>query len=182
MANLKDMREAHPSAPSNLHGLATILAIGTANPSAFIYQRDFPDLHLRLTNSHHLPHLKAKLQRLCEKSMIEKRHVYLTEDILKENPKLCAYDEPSLDARQDMVEKAASKAIDEWGRPKSDITHLIFCSSFCGIEILGADHKLIKLEKMRRKSENEAKEKPPQGIGGTQMGCSPCVWTSRLDH
>ncbi|KAK4273968.1 hypothetical protein QN277_017265 [Acacia crassicarpa] len=139
------MREAQPSAPSNLDGLATILAICTANPYAFIYQRDFPDLHFRLTNSHHLPHLKAKLQRVREKSMIEKRHVYL-------------------DARQDMVEKAASKAIDEWGRPTSDITHLIFCSSFCGIEIPGADHKLIKLEKMRRKSKNEGKATTGEGL------------------
>ncbi|KAK2390422.1 chalcone synthase [Trifolium repens] len=96
--------------------------------------------------------LKAKLKRICEKSMIKKRYIHLTEEILKENPNLSTYEEPSLDARQDMLvkevpnlgEKAASKAIKEWGRPKSEITHLIFCST-SGVDMPGADYQLIKL-------------------------------------
>lgn len=53
--------------------------------------------------------------------MIRKRHVYLTEEILKDNPNFCFDKTPSLDARQDMVvrdvprlgNEAAVKAIKE---------------------------------------------------------------------
>jgi chalcone synthase len=84
--------------------------------------------------------------------MIKKRYIHLTEEILKENPNISIYEEPSLDTRQDMLvkevpklgEKAASKAIKEWGRPKSEITHLIFCST-SGVDMPGADYQLIKL-------------------------------------
>ena len=55
--------------------------------------------------------------------MIKTRYMYLNEEILKENPNMCAYMAPSLDARQDMVvvevpklgKEAAVKAIKEWG-------------------------------------------------------------------
>jgi chalcone synthase len=84
--------------------------------------------------------------------MIKKRYIHLTEEILKENPNISTYEDPSLDARQDMLikevpklgEKAASKAIKEWGRPKSEITHLIFCST-SGVDMPGADYQLIKI-------------------------------------
>lgn len=87
-----------------------------------------------------------------EKSMIKKRYIHLTEEILKENPNISTYQEPSLDVRQDILvievpklgEKAASKAIKEWGRPKSEITHLIFCST-SGVDMPGADYQLINL-------------------------------------
>ncbi|WJX40249.1 hypothetical protein P8452_27744 [Trifolium repens] len=126
MANLEEIRESQRA-----NGPATILAIGTATPSNCIYQSDFTDFYFRVTKSEHMTTLKAKLKRICEKSMIKKRYIHLTEEILKENPNLSTYEEPSLDARQDMLvkevpnlgEKAASKAIKEWGRPKSEITH-----------------------------------------------------------
>ncbi|RWW24040.1 hypothetical protein GW17_00011678 [Ensete ventricosum] len=38
-----------------------------------------------------------------DKSMIRKRYMHLNEEILKENPNVCAYMAPSLDARQDIV-------------------------------------------------------------------------------
>ncbi|KAF7816795.1 chalcone synthase-like [Senna tora] len=144
---LEEMREAQRA-----RGPASILAIGTANPTNCIYQDDFTDYYFRVTNSNHMPGLKAKLKRICEKSMIKKRYIHLTEEMLKENPNICAYEEPSLNARQDMLvvevpklgEKAASKAIKEWGRPKSDITHLIFCAT-SGVEMPGADYQLIRL-------------------------------------
>jgi len=92
------------------------------------------------------------LSTIGEKSMIEKRHIYLTEKMLKENPNISTYEEPSLDARQDILveevpklgEKAASKALKEWGRAKSDITHLIFCST-SGVDMPGADYQLLRL-------------------------------------
>nr|WIL10278.1 chalcone synthase [Grona styracifolia] len=133
-------------------GPATILAIGTATPPNCIYQADFTDYYFRVTNSQHMPQLKAKLHRICERSMIKKRYIHLTEEMLKENPNISTYEEPSLNARQDILvnevpklgEKAASKAIKEWGRPKSDITHLIFCST-SGVDMPGADYQLVKL-------------------------------------
>lgn len=84
--------------------------------------------------------------------MIKKRYIHLTEEMLKENPNISTYDKPSLDARQDILveqvpklgEKAASKAIKEWGGSKSEITHLIFCST-SGVDMPGADYQLVKL-------------------------------------
>uniref|UniRef100_A0A5B7BH13 Putative chalcone synthase n=1 Tax=Davidia involucrata TaxID=16924 RepID=A0A5B7BH13_DAVIN len=137
-------------------GPATILAIGTATPSHCVYQADYPDYYFRITNSDHNTHLKDKFKRMCEKSMIKKRYMYLTEEILKENPNMCAYMAPSLDARQDMVvvevpklgKEAASKAIKEWGQPKSKITHLVFCTT-SGVDMPGADYQLTKLLGLR---------------------------------
>lgn len=84
--------------------------------------------------------------------MIKKRYLYLTEEMLKKNPNFCEYMAPSFDARQKMVieevpklgKEAAEKAISEWGRPKSDITHLIFCTT-AGINMPGADFHLTNL-------------------------------------
>ncbi|KAK2985979.1 hypothetical protein RJ640_026451 [Escallonia rubra] len=89
--------------------------------------------------------------------MIKKRYLYLTEEILKENPIMCEYMAPSLDARQDMVvmevpklgKEAAKKAIEEWGQPKAKITHLIFCTS-SGVDMPGADYQLTKLLGLNR--------------------------------
>ncbi|KAI4338211.1 hypothetical protein L6164_016555 [Bauhinia variegata] len=88
--------------------------------------------------------------------MIKKRYMYLTEEILKENLNMCAYMAFSLDARQDMVvvevpklgKEAATKAIKEWGQPKSKITHLIFCTT-SGVDMPGADYQLTKLLGLR---------------------------------
>ncbi|KAF9622467.1 hypothetical protein IFM89_031673 [Coptis chinensis] len=133
-------------------GPATVLAIGTANPSNCVYQADYPDFYFRITESEHLTDLKRKFQRMCEKSGIKKRYMYLTEEILKENPNIRAYMAPSLDARQDMVvvevpklgKEAATKAIKEWGQPKSKITHVVFCTT-SGVDMPGADYQLAKL-------------------------------------
>lgn len=46
-------------------GPATILAIGTANPSNVIDQSAYPDFYFRVTNSEHLQDLKAKFRRIC---------------------------------------------------------------------------------------------------------------------
>ncbi|KAH7849724.1 hypothetical protein Vadar_022142 [Vaccinium darrowii] len=59
---------------------------------------------------------------------------------------------PSLDIAMDMEimevpklgAKAATKAIDEWGQPKSRITHLVFLSTL-GTVMPGVDYQLIKL-------------------------------------
>ncbi|KAK4487312.1 hypothetical protein RD792_006080 [Penstemon davidsonii] len=84
--------------------------------------------------------------------MIKKRYMHLTEEVFKENPNMCEYMAPSLDARQDIIvvkvpklgKEAAQEAIKEWGQPKSNITHLIFCTT-SGVDMPGADYQLIKL-------------------------------------
>ncbi|CAN0875563.1 Chalcone synthase 1 [Linum grandiflorum] len=137
-------------------GPATVLAIGTATPANCVDQSTYPDYYFRITNSDHKTELKEKFKRMCEKSMIKKRYMHLTEEFLKENPTMCAYMAPSLDARQDVVvvevpklgKEAATKAIKEWGQPKSKITHLIFCTT-SGVDMPGADYQLTKLLGLR---------------------------------
>nr|BAA94594.1 pinocembrin chalcone synthase [Pinus densiflora] len=137
-------------------GPATILAIGTATPPNAVDQSSYPDYYFKITNSEHMTELKEKFRRMCDKSAIKKRYMYLTEEILKENPNVCEYMAPSLDARQDMVvvevprlgKEAAAKAIKEWGQPKSKITHVIFCTT-SGVDMPGADYQLTKLLGLR---------------------------------
>uniref|UniRef100_A0A7C8ZCE3 Chalcone synthase n=2 Tax=Opuntia streptacantha TaxID=393608 RepID=A0A7C8ZCE3_OPUST len=134
------------------HALAAILAIGTANPPNVIYQAEYSDFYFKITNSEHMTHLKSKFDYICERSKINKRYMLLTEEMLKQNPHMCDYNAPSLDTRQDILsaevpklgEKAAVKAIEEWGQPLSRITHLIFCTT-SGVDMPGADYKLTKL-------------------------------------
>ncbi|KAB5564877.1 hypothetical protein DKX38_004931 [Salix brachista] len=137
-------------------GPATIMAIGTSTPPNCVDQSAYPDYYFRITNSEHKVELKEKFKRMCEKSMIKKRYMHLTEDILKENPSVCEYMAPSLDARQDMVvvevpklgKEAAAKAIKEWGQPKSKVTHMVFCTT-SGVDMPGADYQLTKLLGLR---------------------------------
>ncbi|KAI6706075.1 hypothetical protein NL676_009037 [Syzygium grande] len=133
-------------------GPSTILAIGTANPANCMYQDEFPDYYFRMTKSEHMTALKQKFIRIFDKSMIHKRYMHLTEELLKKNPEICSYDAPSLNARQDISiasipklgEEAASEAIKEWGQPKSKITHIVFCST-SGADMPGADYQLMRL-------------------------------------
>ncbi|XP_038984943.1 chalcone synthase-like [Phoenix dactylifera] len=147
MASIESIRKAQRA-----DGPATIMAIGTANPPHAVDQSTYADFYFRITNNEHKHELKEKFKRICEKSMIKKRYMYLTEDVLKQNPNMCAYMAPSLDARQDILveevpklgKEAAVKAIKEWGRPKSNITHLVVCST-SGVDMPGADYQLIRL-------------------------------------
>nr|AAY52458.1 chalcone synthase [Ginkgo biloba] len=151
MEDLEAFRKAQRS-----DGPATILAIGTATPPNAVKQSNYPDYYFRITNSEHKTELKEKFKRMCDKSAIKKRYMYLTEEILKEQPEVCSYMAPSLDARQDIVvvevpklgKEAAAKAIKEWGQPKSKITHLLFCTT-SGVDMPGADYAITKLLGLR---------------------------------
>ncbi|XP_042491212.1 chalcone synthase 2-like [Macadamia integrifolia] len=133
-------------------GPATVMAIGTANPSNFTYQTDFPDFYFRSTDSEHMRDLKEKFKRICDRSTIRKRHTYLTEEIIRENPDLSDPMASTLDTRQDIMvvevpklaKEAALKAINEWGQPKSKITHLVF-TTISGVDAPGYDFQLVKL-------------------------------------
>uniref|UniRef100_A0ACD6ALV6 Uncharacterized protein n=1 Tax=Avena sativa TaxID=4498 RepID=A0ACD6ALV6_AVESA len=88
--------------------------------------------------------------------MIRKRYMHLTEKMFQENPNICAFMAPSLNARQDILiaeipklgKAAAEKAIKEWGQPMSKITHLVFCTT-SGVDMPGADYQLIKMLGLR---------------------------------
>ncbi|MED6115739.1 Chitin synthase, class 3 [Stylosanthes scabra] len=86
MVNVSEIRKVQRA-----EGPATILAIGTANPPDVIEQSTYPDWYFRITNTEHMTDLKKKFQRICDKTMIQKRHFYLTEEILKENPNICCF-------------------------------------------------------------------------------------------
>ncbi|MCD7445996.1 Chitin synthase, class 1 [Datura stramonium] len=147
MVTVEEVRRAQRA-----EGPATVLAIGTATPLNCVDQSTYPDYFFRVTNSEHKTNLKKKFKRMCDRSMIKKRYMHLTEEILKENPSICEHKSPSLNARQDIVlvevpklgKEAAQKAINEWGQPKSKITHLIFCTT-SGVDMPGADYQLTKL-------------------------------------
>ncbi|XP_056165570.1 chalcone synthase 2-like [Syzygium oleosum] len=137
-------------------GPATILAIGTANPPNVYEQSTFPDYFFRITKSEHMTQLKSKFKRMCEGSKIKKRYLHLTEEMVKEHSNMCSSTEPSLDVRQDILavevpklgKEAAAKAIKEWGQPKSEITHLVFCT-YGGNDMPGCDYQLTKLLGLR---------------------------------
>ncbi|KAJ0093079.1 hypothetical protein Patl1_25906 [Pistacia atlantica] len=113
-------------------GPATVMAIGTATPPNCVDQSTYPDYYFRITNSEHKTELKQKFKRMCEKSMIKKR--YMQDMVVVEVPKL--------------GKEAATKAIKEWGQPKSKITHLVFCTT-SGVDMPGADYQLTKLLGLR---------------------------------
>ncbi|KAL5815691.1 hypothetical protein ACOSQ4_026332 [Xanthoceras sorbifolium] len=150
MVQMEEPQQQQQQGPAD--HVATILAIGTANPPNCIYQHQYPDYYFRVTKTQHMTQLKDKFKRICEKTNTKKRYTHLTEDILEKNPNLCSYDAPSLDSRQNILvvevpklgKEAAVKAIEEWGQHKSKITHLIF-TSMEGVAMPGADYQLTKL-------------------------------------
>nr|AJO53279.1 chalcone synthase-like protein [Pogostemon cablin] len=147
MGIVEDIRAAQRA-----NGTATVLAIGTAVPSHYVEQDTFADYYFRVTKSEHMTELKNKFKKICEKTQIKKRHTHVTEEILQKHPTIGTFSSPSLDIRQDIVvvevpklgQEAAEKAISEWGRPKSEITHLIFATSTV-IDMPGPDFHLFNL-------------------------------------
>ncbi|KAJ1256877.1 hypothetical protein BS78_K274600 [Paspalum vaginatum] len=137
-------------------GLAAVLAMGTANPETCISQDVYPDYYFRLTKSEHHKELKDKVKRLCARSGTNRRFFYHDEALVSAHPEFLDRASPSLDARLDIVktavpELAASacrKAIAEWGRPATDITHLVVTTN-SGAHIPGVDFRLVHLLGLR---------------------------------
>ncbi|KAF0930872.1 hypothetical protein E2562_036379 [Oryza meyeriana var. granulata] len=137
-------------------GPAAVLAIGTANPANVVLQDGFVDYYFGITKSEHLIELKDKMERICHKSAIEKRYIHLDEELIRAHPEIIDRHLPSLEARVDiaatevpkLAESAALKAIAEWGRPATDITHLIF-STYSGCHAPSADLRLASLLGLR---------------------------------
>ncbi|XP_047043050.1 bisdemethoxycurcumin synthase-like [Lolium rigidum] len=148
---VRSMMQQHADGP------AAMLAIGTANPTGMVLPQDeFVDDIFRLTNSDHLTELKQKLKRICQKTGIDKRYFHLTPESIVAHPEFFDRELPSLDARVDMVatavpelaHSAAIKAIAEWGRPATDITHLVF-STYSACQAPSADLRLASLLGLR---------------------------------
>uniref|UniRef100_A0A0D9WZ61 Chalcone synthase n=1 Tax=Leersia perrieri TaxID=77586 RepID=A0A0D9WZ61_9ORYZ len=137
-------------------GPATVLAIGTANPETYVSQDEYADYYFRITKSEHLPELKDKLRRICNKSGIDKRFMYVNEDVMEAHPEFADRNQSSLNARVEIASKAvpelaaaaSAKAIAEWGRPATDITHLIF-STYSGVKAPSGDRLLASLLGLR---------------------------------
>uniref|UniRef100_A0ACD6AF96 Uncharacterized protein n=1 Tax=Avena sativa TaxID=4498 RepID=A0ACD6AF96_AVESA len=137
-------------------GPAAVLAIGTANPPNCVSQEDFPDYYFRVTKSEHITHLKEKLKTMCQKTDTEKRFFHHTEELLHAHPHFLDRGQPSLDDRlgiaaaaaPELAASAAAKAIAKWGRPVTDITHLILSTSSCA-GAPGADLRLASLLGLR---------------------------------
>ncbi|KAL2653836.1 hypothetical protein R1flu_021964 [Riccia fluitans] len=137
-------------------GPATVLAMGKAVPPNIMEQATYPDYFFNITNSNDKPALKAKFQRICDKSGIRKRHFYIDQKILEANPTMCTYMEPSLNCRQEiaiaqvpkLAKEAAQVAIKEWGRPKSEITHIVMATT-SGVNMPGAELATAKLLGLR---------------------------------
>ncbi|EEC68284.1 hypothetical protein OsI_36334 [Oryza sativa Indica Group] len=110
-----------------------MLVIGTANPPNSLSQEEYTDWYFRVTNSDHLTNLKDKMKKICHRSGIKKRHFHHTDDTFRDHPELAVRDQQSLETRQDILAtavpelaaEAAARAITEWGRPASDVTHLL---------------------------------------------------------
>nr|AAX54693.1 chalcone synthase [Phalaenopsis hybrid cultivar] len=168
------------------HGFASILAIGKANPENFIEQCHYPDFYFRVTSSEHLVDLKEKFQRMCDRTAIRKRHFVWNEDLLTANPCLRTYMDKSLNIRQEVAireipklgAEAATKAIQEWGQPKSSITHLIFCTT-SGMDLPGADFQLTQILGLNPNVERVMLYQQGCFAGGTTLRLAKCLAESR---
>lgn len=117
-------------------GKATILALGKAFPHQLVMQEFLVDGYFKNTNCDD-PELKQKLTRLCKTTTVKTRYVVMSDEILKKYPELAIEGLPTVKQRLDICNKAvtqmaieASQAcIKSWGRPITDITHVVYVSS-----------------------------------------------------
>ncbi|GAA0169871.1 hypothetical protein Leryth_006982 [Lithospermum erythrorhizon] len=115
---------------------ATILALGKAFPPQVVMQDLLVDGYFKNTNCED-PRLREKLTRLCKTTTVKTRYVVMSEEILKKYPELTVEGVPTLKQRLNICNKAVTElaieasqnCIKKWGRPMSDITHLVYVSS-----------------------------------------------------
>uniref|UniRef100_A0ACD5TQV7 Uncharacterized protein n=2 Tax=Avena sativa TaxID=4498 RepID=A0ACD5TQV7_AVESA len=137
-------------------GPAAVLAIGTANPTNYMSQDDYPDFYFRVTKSEHLAEHKKAFKTICRLTGTEKRFFHHSEELLNANPEFLHRTSPSLEARlaivataaPELAASAATKAIARWGRPATDITHLVVCTNM-EARAPSADVRLVHLLGLR---------------------------------
>ncbi|XVE67101.1 hypothetical protein DITRI_Ditri08aG0133200 [Diplodiscus trichospermus] len=129
--------EAQKGSPKMANpGKATVLALGKAFPHQLVMQEFLVDGLFRNTNCDD-PDLRQKLSRLCKTTTVKTRYVVMSEEILKKYPELAIEGLPTVkqrldicnDAVTEMATEASRACIKQWGRPISDITHLVYVSS-----------------------------------------------------
>ncbi|MCD9558387.1 hypothetical protein HAX54_015740 [Datura stramonium] len=117
-------------------GNATILALGKAFPHQLVMQEFLVDGYFKNTNCDD-PELKQRLTRLCKTTTVKTRYVVMSEEILKKYPELAVEGLPTVKQRLDICNAAVTEmaieasycCINKWGRPISDITHVVYVSS-----------------------------------------------------
>ncbi|KAK1394906.1 Chalcone synthase [Heracleum sosnowskyi] len=132
MVSAEIMQESKRANP----GKATILALGKAFPHQLVMQEFLVDGYFRNTNCDD-PELKKKLARLCKTTTVKTRYVVMSDEILENYPELAVEGVPTITQRLDICNKAVTQmaieasqdCIKKWGRPVSDITHLVYVSS-----------------------------------------------------
>ncbi|KAF8700868.1 hypothetical protein HU200_034234 [Digitaria exilis] len=98
----------------------------------------------------------AQVSITGQKMGVSKRYLHCTEELLGAHPEFIDPHSPSLDARLDIVKtavpelaaEASRRAIAEWGRPATDITHLVVTTN-SGAHIPGVDFQLDLAENNR---------------------------------
>ncbi|KAJ4964951.1 hypothetical protein NE237_016800 [Protea cynaroides] len=131
-------------------GKTTLLALGKAFPHQLVMQEYLVEGYFKHTNCND-PELKEKLARLCRTTTVRTRYVVMSEEIMKKYPELAVEGFPTVKQKLDISNKAvtqmaieASQAcIKSWGRPSSDITHLVYVSS-SEVRLPGGDLYLAK--------------------------------------
>ncbi|MCO5570937.1 hypothetical protein L7F22_024667 [Adiantum nelumboides] len=125
--------------------------MGRATPPNKIDQATYTDWYFNVTNCSDKVELKQKMQRICDRSGIQNRYSILTEEFLNKHTEFYTPGAPSLEERNaifaeavpKLAHEAAVQAIAEWGRPASEITHLVV-ATLTGVAIPGADVMLTK--------------------------------------
>ncbi|GER31191.1 chalcone synthase [Striga asiatica] len=117
-------------------GKATVLAIGKAFPSQIVPQDFLVEGYIRDTKCDDLA-IKEKLERLCKTTTVKTRYTVMSKEILTQYPELATEGSPTIKQRLDIANPAVLKmateaswaCLNNWARPKSDITHIVYVSS-----------------------------------------------------
>ncbi|KAL4178669.1 hypothetical protein AMTRI_Chr13g116240 [Amborella trichopoda] len=115
---------------------ATILAVGKAFPEQVIPQECLVEAYFRNTNCQD-PVIREKLERLCKNTTVKTRYTVISKEILDKYPELTTEGSPTITQRLDianhavleMALQASLSCISDWGKPVSQITHLVYVSS-----------------------------------------------------
>ncbi|OMP00712.1 hypothetical protein COLO4_12449 [Corchorus olitorius] len=117
-------------------GKATVLAIGKAFPRQLLHQECLVEGYIRDTKCEDAS-IKEKLERLCKTTTVKTRYTVMSKEILDKYPELATEGSSTIKQRLEianpavveMALEASQACIKEWGRPATDITHIIYVSS-----------------------------------------------------
>jgi len=131
------VQEPHARLVALPKGPASVLAIGTANPPATIEQSTYHEKLFEMCGISDDASLKAKFKRMSDQSCVEKRHTFVTPELIAQYPEFASYDDVSLTTRLTIANKVAPElaveaihnAVAEWGQPLSAITHMVVATT-----------------------------------------------------